>query len=90
LIETLINQRKTTGTDDLADGKQEKLDNWYTQKAAPFLNNKAHLYSYLSKRRFYEGHKQQALQLAFMAIKLKPFNINYIKDYFYFFKNKNN
>ncbi|UPT65208.1 MAG: glycosyltransferase [Sphingobacteriales bacterium JAD_PAG50586_3] len=90
LIDTLINQRKTTGTDDLADGNTDKLNKWYTQKAAPFLNNKAHLYSYLSKRRFYEGHKQQALQLAFMAIKLKPFNINYIKDYFYFFKNKNN
>ena len=88
LIETLINQRKTTGTDDLAEGKQEKLENWYIQKAAPFLNNKAHLYSYLAKRRFYEGHKQQALQLAFMAIKLMPFNINYIKDYFYFLKNK--
>jgi glycosyltransferase involved in cell wall biosynthesis len=88
LIEGLINQRKITGTDDLADGNIEKLDSWYTEKAAPFLTNKAYLYSYLAKRRFYEGHKKQALQLALKAITSKPLKIQYLKDYLYFLKNK--
>ncbi len=88
LIERLINQRKETGSDDLADGKTDKLNQWYIDKAAPFLNNNAYLYSYLAKRRFYEGHKKQALQLALKAAMLKPFNIIYIKDYLYFLKNK--
>lgn len=88
LIETLIKQRKTTGTDDLADGNIEKLNNWYNEKAAPFLRDKANLYSYLAKRRFYEGHKNQALQLALKALIANPLKIEYIKDYFYFLKNK--
>lgn len=86
LIETLIKQRKTTGTDDLADGNIEKLNNWYNEKAAPFLRDKANLYSYLAKRRFYEGHKNQALQLALKALIANPLKIEYIKDYFHFLK----
>jgi glycosyltransferase involved in cell wall biosynthesis len=88
LIETLIEQRKKTGTDDLEQNKTAILNQWYTTKAAPFLNDKAYLYSYIAKRRFYEGHKKQALQLALKAVMVKPYKLAYIKDYFYFLKNK--
>lgn len=88
LIESLILQRKKTGTDDLEQNKIEQLNIWYQKKANLFLHDKAYLYSYLSKRRFYEGHKQQALQLALRAITANPLKIQYIKDYLYFLKNK--
>lgn len=88
LIESLIAQRKQTGTDDLANGDIAALNAWLENKAAPFLANKAELYSYLSKRRFYEGHKRQALDLAKKAVWAAPFNLGYIKNYFYFLRNK--
>lgn len=90
LIESLINQRRETGIDDLAAGNISKLNKWYDDKAAPFLHNKGELFTYLAKRRFYEGHKKQALQLAWQAVMAKPFNIQYIKNYFYFLRNKAN
>lgn len=88
LIESLILQRKKNGTDDLEQNKIEELNIWYQKKAEPFLHDKAYLYSYLSKRRFYEGHKKQALQLALNALLIKPFNVSYIRNYLYFLRNK--
>lgn len=88
LVEMLIESRKQTGSEFLADGKTDELNKWLDTKAAPYLSNKAHMLHYLAKRRFYEGHKQQALGYAKLAVLAKPLNLQYLKDYIYFYRNR--
>lgn len=87
LLDHLINQRKETGTDDLQEGKIVELTEKLNKLNKPFNDDKSFYFYYVAKRRFYEGHKQLALQNLRQAIKMSPFNLRYYKDYFYFLRN---
>ena len=87
LLEHLINQRKETGTDDLQEGKIVELTAKLAELNKPFIDDASHYFYSVAKRRYYEGHKQLALQNLKEAIKKSPFNWRYYKDYIYFLRN---
>ena len=87
LLEHLINQRKETGTDDLHNGKISELTQKLSELNRPFIEDASHYFYYVAKRRYYEGHKQLALQNLRQAIFKSPFNLQYYKDYIYFSRN---
>lgn len=88
ILETLIQQRQKTGSDYLQEGKEKELKVILEQLNAPYVNDPSYFYFYIAKRRFYEGHKQLALQNMWKAIKQNPFKVDYYRDFIYFLKKK--
>jgi glycosyltransferase involved in cell wall biosynthesis len=86
ILSHLIEQRKLNGTDDLQNNNIEALLKKLDQLNKPFINNKSFLYYYVAKRRFYEGHREIAVRLMFLAIVHSPLKLKYYKDLVYFLK----
>jgi len=87
ILDHLINQRRTIGTDDLESGKIDELKKMLNELNKPFETDSSYYYYYVAKRRFYEGHKQLSIQLIKKAILKSPLKFKYYKDYLYFIRN---
>jgi glycosyltransferase involved in cell wall biosynthesis len=87
IIETLINQRKRTGTDFLEQGKDVELRKMLDIMNQPFYDDPSYFYYFVAKRRFYEGKKKLALKNLWKAIQKKPYKWHYYKDFLYFIRN---
>jgi glycosyltransferase involved in cell wall biosynthesis len=86
ILSHLIEQRKLNGTDDLQNNSRDELLKKLDQLNKPFVNNKSFLYYYVAKRRFYEGHREIAIKLMFLAIGYSPLKLKYYRDLVYFLK----
>tara|TARA_B100000963_G_scaffold357034_1_gene378356 strand:+ start:81 stop:392 length:312 start_codon:yes stop_codon:yes gene_type:complete len=84
----LFNERKEKGSDSLENGRKDELKKWLENELSKIGAYKHQQLYFIAKRRFYEGHKKLALKALRRAILLAPYKINYIKDYFYFKRNK--
>jgi glycosyltransferase involved in cell wall biosynthesis len=86
ILEHLIYQRRTTGTDDLESGKIGQLKKKMNELNKPFEEDSSYYYYYVAKRRFYEGHRKIAIRNMLNAIKISPLKFYYYRDLFYFIK----
>lgn len=86
ILEHLMNQRKSTGTDDLESGKIDDLNNMLNDLNKPFENNPSYYFYYVAKRRFYEGHKKLSLKYIKKAIFKSPLKLQYYRDLLYFIR----
>ncbi|MEY4571683.1 MAG: hypothetical protein RLZ10_894 [Bacteroidota bacterium] len=86
ILEHLINQRKSTGTDDLESGKIDDLNNMLNDLNKPFENNPSYYFYYVAKRRFYEGHKKLSIKYIKKAIFKSPLKLQYYRDLLYFIR----
>jgi glycosyltransferase involved in cell wall biosynthesis len=86
ILEYIIEQRKTTGTDDLQGGNVALVKERLEKLNRPFIEDPSFYYHYVAKRRFYEGHKSLAIKNILLAISKAPTKINYYKDLFYFLR----
>jgi glycosyltransferase involved in cell wall biosynthesis len=87
ILNDLIKQQIETGTDDLQENRQDLLNKKLDKLNKPFIDDPSYFYYYVAKRRFYEGHKKQAILLMRKAIATSPFKLNYYKDLLYFLRN---
>lgn len=86
ILEHIIQQRRTTGSDDLQDGNIEQLKQRLEKLNLPFIKDPSFYYHYVAKQRFYEGHKKLAIKNILLAISKAPTKINYYKDLLYFLR----
>jgi glycosyltransferase involved in cell wall biosynthesis len=87
ILNDLIKQQIETGTDDLQENRQDLLIKKLDELNKPFIDDPSYFYYYIAKRRFYEGHKKQSIQLIIKAIAKSPFKLNHYKDLLYFLRN---
>lgn len=86
IVDMLITQRITTGTDMLEQGRQNELRAILDEMNKPFIEDNSYIYYYVAKRRFYEGKKSLAIKTILKAIRCKPFKLSYYKDLLYFLR----
>jgi glycosyltransferase involved in cell wall biosynthesis len=87
VIKKVIEQRKENGNDDISNNNLNGITYFLESKLNTIGKEKHQLLHYISKRRFYEGHKKLAINTLIKAIFNKPFNIDLYKDLYYFIKN---
>lgn len=88
VLSKLIQQRRETGTDDIELGNWESLYHFLNLRLNEVGNAKDTLFHYVAKRRYYEGHRKQAVSLMKRAIMTSPFSIHLYRDLIYFWRNK--
>lgn len=86
IVKLLINQRKETGTDLLEQKKDHELRAILDEMNKPFTEDPSYFFSFVAKRRFYEGKRKLAIKNMWLAIGKKPLKLQYYKDLLYFFR----
>lgn len=86
VVEHLIHQRRTTGSDDLETGNIQNVTELLNHLNQPFIKDPSFYFYTVAKQRYYEGHKQLALTNLMKAIRRAPFNLSYYRDFFYFLR----
>jgi len=86
LIQLLVNQRQTTGYDDLEANKQENLIAYLSDFEKPYEEDPSLFYRKMAAKYFHEGLKGRGIKLMFKAILKNPSKIENYKDLIYFIK----
>jgi glycosyltransferase involved in cell wall biosynthesis len=84
ILAHLIESRRKTGTDLLADGKEDELEQLVAIWEEPFKKDPAHLYTLLAHRYFYMNQTPLAIKMAWKAVWIGGFNFKNLRDFIYY------